>query len=70
MGIPIPIPTIPGILGTGMKIPGNSQMPMGMSGNGNRFFHSIFGNSQIFGNSGNGNQIRVNGNSHDWHISA
>ena len=33
------------------------------------FFHPIFGNSQIFGNSGNGNEIRGNGNSHDWHIS-
>ena len=34
-----------------------------------KFFHPIFGNSQIFGNSGNGNQISGNGNSHDWHIS-
>ena len=41
---------------------------MGMSGNGNGFFHPIFGNSQMFGNPGNGNQIRGNGNSHDWHM--
>ena len=39
------------------------EFPMGMSGNGNRFFHPIFGNS------GNGNRIRGNVNSHDWHIS-
>ena len=49
---------------------GNGNIPMGMSANGNGNFFGNFSIFPKFGNFGNGNEIRGNGNSHALTISA
>ena len=76
VGISIPIPTIPGNIGNGngneffWESHGMAIFPWEWVGMGMDSFLGILQYSQKFGNSGNGNEIRWNGNSHGSAISA